>query len=485
MSSATEQAWIVERARLSPDAPALTFEGRTSTWSALAAESEGIALRLAALGVARGDRIATIMASHPRLVVLLHAAQRLGAVLVPINTRLAGAETARILDHAHPRLTLTDGRTGIAGRDCLDAFEELDAVGVARASTLPSAIDAQAALMIVHTSGSTGTPKGVVLTNANHRAAAAASRSRLRHGPEDVWLATLPLYHVGGLAILTRSVLEGSEVVLEDGFDLHRLATHIMQGSASMISLVPTMLARLLEMPPPAVSPRVRCLLVGGAALPPALAQRAAAAGLPIAATYGMTEACSQIATTLPLSDDTTGGTVGRPLDCTEVRIDDPGADGIGEICVRGANVCAGYFRNAEADARMLAGGWLRTGDLGSLDERGRLRVEGRRDDLIVTGGENVSPAEVESVLQAHPDVRECAVFGVDDEEWGHRVVALVVGAEPARVRPDSLRTWCRMHLAGYKTPAEVRQIDELPRVGAGKVDRSALPRAWRETATA
>lgn len=528
---ARHDAWLWQRARLTPNAAALHYGGHGGPGAAapwrmdyaeLARQAEAAALRLLSLGLRRGDRIAVRMANHPRLVALLHAAQKIGAVLVPLGTRLSAAELDALIAHCEPRLLLFDAATPLHGASgftadalnappgtvCLGVHEDFDRTAIAKSAALPAHIDAQAAWMIVYTSGTTALPKGVVLSSANHFAAAAASRQRLGHGAGDVWLATLPLYHVGGLAILTRAVLEGSRIDLEDGFDAGFVRHAIENGPATMISLVPTMLARLLETVAGPAHAGLRCLLVGGAALAPALARRALALGLPIAATYGLSEACSQLCTTAPGSFDAADGSVGTALPGVEIRIDSAADDGVGELLARGANLTCGYFRNDEADSAAFGArsdsaetpeqptderpatgdrGWLRTGDLASIDERGRVRIACRRTDLIVSGGENIAPAQVEAVLEEHPDVHECAVFGIDDHEWGQRVVALVAlraGRQPAAAAiTEDLLTRCRSRLAAYKTPRLVRFLEALPRNAGGKVDRRALAQAWEQAA--
>ena len=469
--------WIAAMARARGAEVAIRYADQRLTWTELASQAHALAAQFSRLGVMRGDLVAVRMTPHPRMVAILHALQMLGAALLPLNLRLAGPEAARILAHAAPRL-LVDGIADAAcGIDVgtlrrVHPFDDLDGDRSARSFEAPAHLDAEAALTVVYTSGTTAAPKGVVLTNANHAAAAAASRRRLGHGAGDTWLATLPLFHVGGLAILTRSVLEGSTVLLESAFDDERAATVLATGDATMVSMVPTMLARVLDRLARRVSPRVRCILVGGAALSPSLGHRALDAGLPVAATYGMTEACSQVCSTGPGSDDAAHGLVGPPLDGVEVTIREADSDGWGDILVRGPTVMRGYLRNAEADRAALRDGWLCTGDVGRLDERGRLAVSGRRDDLIVTGGENVAPVEVEQVLDEHPDVAESLVIGVDDAEWGQRVVALVVPRDGREPGGDALREWCRARIASYKTPRDFRFTAELPRGATGKLLR-------------
>lgn len=475
------QPWLATRARLAGDAEAIRFGGDVVPWNALASEAEAVAESLASLGVSRGDIVAVHMAPHPRFVAILHALQMLGAALLPLNRRLARPELERILAHATPRLFLVDEAVDEAvvppGLRTLHAFDDLGRAAARKAFTLPTRIDPEAALTIVYTSGTTAAPKGVVLTNANHAASAAASRLRLGHGAADTWLATLPLFHVGGLAILARAVLEGSSIELEAGFDVERAVEVLEQGRATMISVVPTMLARVLDRMTTAASGRVRCVLVGGAALPAALGRRALDAGLPLSATWGMTEACSQICSTRPGSAEAARGLVGRPLEGTGIRVDGADDEGWGEVLVRGAGVMRGYLRNPEADRRALDRGWLRSGDIGRIDEDGVLALSGRRDDLIVTGGENVAPTEVEHVLDEHPDVVESLVVGVADAQWGESLVAEVVCAGGRGPDADALRHWCRQRLAAYKVPREFRFVEALPRGATGKVLRPRPPR--------
>jgi O-succinylbenzoic acid--CoA ligase len=218
----------------------------------------------------------------------------------------------------------------------------------------------------------------------------------------------------------------------------------------------------------------LRCALVGGAPLHPALAARARAARIPIAPTYGTTETCSQVATAEPSAGVDHAGSVGRPLSGVEVRIGNADESGLGEVLVSGPILMRGYFENDEATRAALLDGWLHTGDLGRFDSKGRLRVEGRRTDLIITGGENVMPQEVESVLTSHPDVADVAVYGVPDDRWGERVLAAVVPSSDG-LDAAALRAWCRERLAGYKIPAAFVTVSSLPRNSSGKLLRRRL----------
>jgi O-succinylbenzoic acid--CoA ligase len=288
----------------------------------------------------------------------------------------------------------------------------------------------------------------------------------------------LPLYHVGGLAILLRACLYGTAVVLHDGFDVERVDDNLATESVTIISLVPTMLHRLLPYARPGRWPQLRLVLLGGAAAPNELLADPRALHLPVATTYGLTEAASQVATQPPETSTLKPGSAGRPLLFTELRIaGDDGATApagaIGEVCVRGPAVFAGYYGDPTATTEALRGGELRTGDLGYLDDDGDLWLVQRRSDLIVTGGENVYPVEVETVLAQHPAVSAVCVAGVDDAEWGQRVAALVVAT--SSLTAEEVMDFARQRLAGYKVPRLIRFADALPLTGSGKVSRAAV----------
>lgn len=479
----TAAPWLTARARRDPDAPAVHADGDVCTWAMLARRVDVVARRLAALGVVAGDRVALVMEPSLRCIELVHAAQRAGLVLVVVNTRLTPPELAPVLAHADPALVLHDAAhaaalaaatSGTALR-CVEAEAALDAV--IPAATMPEiGVDLGAVQTILYTSGTTGRPKGVMSTHANHAASAAASRTRLGVAPDDRWLVALPLFHVGGLSIVMRSVLDGTPIVLHPRFDADAVWAAIVAERVTLLSVVPTMLHRLLGAIARAPARHaLRGVLVGGAALDAALHARARDAGLPIAATYGLTEAASQVATAA-VGDPP--GAVGSPLPGTSVRIGDQDAAGCGEILVAGPTVMAGYFRDPAATASVLRDGWLHTGDVGCIDGAGRLRVLDRRSDLVVTGGENVYPSEVETVLLAHPAVAEAAVYGVADPEWGRRVEAAVVLRAGAAFDATALDAWCRTRLAGFKRPRAFVAVTSLPRTASGKLKRHALAAA-------
>jgi o-succinylbenzoate---CoA ligase len=320
--------------------------------------------------------------------------------------------------------------------------------------------------LIVATSGSEGEPHGVMLSDANLDAAAAAANQHLPLNACDLWLACLPLYHIGGQAILWRCARAGAGVLLHDGFHAEAVAADLRRYPVTHISLVPAMLARLLEIgvAPPA---SLRHVMIGGAALSQSLYDKATAAGWPLNPSYGMSETAAQIATWTPADGPWHEGLVGRPLGNNEFALT---ADG--RIRIRGPQVMAGYLDGDGIDAD----GWLTTGDLGKIDAKGRLTVTGRADDMLISGGRNVHPLEVESCLAACPGIRDVAVTGLPDKVWGDLIVALVVGEATAQGIAD----WCRPRLPGAAQPRRVVHLANLPRNATGKLERSRLRQlAW------
>jgi O-succinylbenzoic acid--CoA ligase len=301
-------------------------------------------------------------------------------------------------------------------------------------------VDPGATFVVIHTSGTTGRPKGVELTYGNFYASAVANQQNLGVQPDDRWLCCMPLFHVGGLSILTRSVINQTEAVIHEGFDVERVKTALTDERITLASLVPTQLSRLLSAGL-RKTPELRAILLGGGPIPPDLLQT----DLPIIPTYGMTETCSQVWT-------------GKPLPGAEIK---NGPEG--ELLIRGPMVAL----NAVAED-----GWLHTGDRGHIDESGHLTVEGRIADTIVTGGENVSATEVEHALLSHPAVADAAVVGRPDPEWGQAVHAFVVVVGDT----STLQAHLRERLAGYKLPKRIEPIDEIPRNAAGKILRGRLP---------
>ena len=405
-------SWIHAAAARQPDRVAIETPERSLTYASLLDAAEARARTV------RARRIALASAAVEDFVVDLHACLLAGAAAVPIDLRLSAGEQAQ--------------RRAAAEVDVDD----------------PPGVDVPVAVM--HTSGTTAAPKPVVLTHSNFLASALGSAVALGLDQDERWLCPMPLTHVGGLSIPIRSAIFATTAVVHGRFDTDQVGRDLMdpERRITIVSLVPTMLARLLdaglERPP-----TLRWALLGGGPIAPGLLERAARAGVPVAPTYGMTEACSQIAT------------FGWPLPGVEVRTSPEG-----EVIVRGPIVSAGAVSDD---------GWLHTGDLGEFDERGRLEIIGRKSDTIISGGENVAPTEVEAILLEHPAVADAAVHPRADPEWGEAVVATVVLRDGLRAAPDELRAHCAARLAGFKVPKAIGFTDQLPRTPSGKLLRRQL----------
>jgi O-succinylbenzoic acid--CoA ligase len=413
------ERWLDRATARRPGAIALETAGERLTYAELQARARRAAGALAAAGVRRGDRVAIALPPQAPFVEALHGCLLLGAAAMPIDPRLAPRERAALTRSA--TLVVDEPLQGEEG----GGYE-------------PQADDVA---LVVHTSGTTGAPQPVELTYRNIQASALASAAMLGLDRDERWLCPLPLSHVGGLMVLLRSAIYATTAVL-DGLDrLHEDVT--------IVSLVPTQLARALDA---RIEPHVRLVLLGGAGADRALLTRARDAGWPVAPTYGLTQACSQVTVAEPGDVDTAG----HPLPGTRVTIAPDG-----EILVSGPTVAGG--------------GTLHTGDLGRLDERGRLIVTGRKADTIVSGGENVAPAEVEAVLREHPAVADAGVFARPHPEWGEAVTARVVLRPGATATEADIRAFAAERLARFKVPKTVELANTLPRTASGKLRRREL----------
>jgi o-succinylbenzoate---CoA ligase len=493
--------WLRQRALSTPERPAVISSVGTQTFKELDDSVEVMTEGLLAQGVKRGELIALLAANSALWGSAVHAVARAGCVLVPLNLRLAEAEMAWQLQDCGAAGLLVDGANAERGRALAQraslspgpgsetcelnviALEELGAFAPNDPGSERTSVrfDLAATQSVLYTSGTTGRPKGAMLTFGNHFWSATASALNLGLMPDDRWLACLPLFHAGGLAILWRSVINGIPVIIHESFDPVRVNRAIDDDGVTIVSVVANMLRRMLEergaRPYPA---SLRCVLLGGGPASELLLRQCTELGVPVISTYGLTETASQVATLDPRDALRKIGSAGKPLFGMEVRIvSDSGEEcspgAVGEIVVRGPTVTPGYLNRPEATAAALRDGWLYTGDIGYLDDEGYLYVLDRRDDLIVSGGENVYPAEVESVLESHPDVAEAGVYGRPDERWGQVVMAVVVVREGTSISPEELIAHCWGRLAGYKTPIQVQFVSALPRNAAGKLLRRRL----------
>ncbi len=464
--------WLAHRAAVLPETEAVECSGASLTFRDLNERVIGLAGALRAHGVGPGDRVAVLAPNSLELVEAIHAVPRAGAILVPLNTRLSADELAWQLTDADPALLLcTDGTREQATAAALAAGRAVPLtmpLPAASAGDLCDVHEPADVHSIIYTSGTTGRPKGAMLTFGNFWASAAGSAFNLGVMPGDRWLACMPLFHVGGLSIILRSAIYGTTAVVHETFDEARVAASLHDGGITHLSVVSSMLQRVLDCDGRASPPALRVVLVGGGPVAPLLLTRALERGFPVIQTYGLSEAASQVATLSPADARSHVGSAGKPLLVTGLRVDAPTGEA-GEILVSGPTVTPGYWRNPEATGRGIRDGWLHTGDVGHLDHDGFLYVLDRRDDLIISGGENVYPAEVEAALLAFPGVAEAAVVGLPDERWGQRPVAVVVAST---VDSEALTAFLRARLAAYKLPARIEFVAELPRTASGKVQR-------------
>lgn len=435
------EGWLARAAGATPGHTALQTPAETLRYGELHAAARSAAAELRERGAQAGARVAIALPAGADFAVALHACLLLGAVAVPVDLRMGERERALVAAGAQLLVSEPLPRGGPAVQGA-GASHDLDAPA-----------------LVIYTSGTTAAPRPVELTYGNLLWSALGSAVALGLDPGERWLCTLPLAHVGGLSILLRSAIYGTTAVVHERFQTAPVLSALMEEGITLVSLVATTLSRLLDAGlerPPAL----RAALTGGGPVPPALLARARAAGVPVSLTYGLTESCSQATTAPPEAAGT--GDAGPPLFCTRAAISPEG-----EILLRGPTI---------APAASAGDGWLHTGDLGSIDSDGRLTVTGRRSETIVSGGENVSPAEVEAVLESHPAVLEAAVIARADEEWGEAVTAIVLPRAGASADPRELRAHCAAALAPYKVPKryEIARAP-LPRTASGKLLRREL----------
>jgi O-succinylbenzoate-CoA ligase len=478
--------------RSRPDHLAVVFGDDTRTHAELHDRAARVATVLAGDGVGPGDRVALLLHNRIEFVESLLACHRLGAVAVPINFRLAPDEVDFVLADSGATVLICDSPPPAPGavRMVLEvgpAYEQMVASSPPRRE-IADVLDDDAALMC-YTSGTTGRPKGAVLTHRNLVASTLSWIHEMQASEADVWLSGQPLFHIGGINGLLPFLVLGATVIITPttSFDPEAALRLIDEHRVTMCIFVPTQwMAICSSNAVTRVDPRRLRVAMWGASPAPRRTLEAMEQTFPDAAivsAYGQTEMSG--ATTLLKGPDSTRkmGSVGRPMLGVELRVVDddlreamPGA--VGEIVYRGPNVMAGYHRQTEATQEAFAGDWFHSGDLARIDEEGYLWLVDRKKDMIVSGGENVYPAEVERVLLDHPVIAEVAVIGVPHARWGETPIAFVVANGDATIDEAELIAHCRKYLAGFKKPSAIVLVDELPRNAAGKI----LKRRLRET---
>jgi fatty-acyl-CoA synthase len=458
---------IRDRARITPQRVAIEEHGRTWTYADLEARSNELAQ-----GLAHGDRVSTLTGNTGEHVALMFACAKTGAILHPISWRLAPAEVAYQLDDADSTVFLVEdehralGEAALALATVTPREQVSDTVPVS--DTSPADDDP---LFLIYTSGTTGKPKGALLTHANCFWTNLSFDLATGIRPEDVVLQVLPQFHCGGWNV--QSILawwKGAKVILERGFDPARALELIERERITTMMGVPANYLFMSQEPGFARADlsSLRLAVVGGASMPVPLLDVWSARGVDIVQGYGLTEAAPNVLCLPPEDARRKAGYAGKPYPYVEC---DLSADG--ELLVRGPNVFPGYWRNEAATAGAFRDGWLLTGDVADRDDEGNYRIRGRLKDMVVSGGENIYPAEIEAVLHDHPAVADAAVVGAPDERWGEVCVAFVVLSGEAS--EDELREHCRAHLARFKVPKSFHLVDELPRNSMGKILKSEL----------
>jgi fatty-acyl-CoA synthase len=492
--------WLRLRAERDAARLALTYENSTFTYAALQSEIEGFARFLEAQNVVRGDRVAYLGMNHSSFVVALFGTARLGAVFVPLNFRSAGPELTFVIDDCGASaligeesfLGILDGietNPDLKVRISLGEFERDGWTAYDSKRKYPEdsevAVDPDSPGIILYTSGTTGQPKGVVLTHRNLFTNNVNWMLSVNYHRDHTALTSAPLFHSGGLCVMLLPLLmAGGHVVLHRQFDPDRTLHDVARYQVTALFLVPTMMLYLTQAPlfAEADMSSIEFVVAGAAPVPERLLQIFGERGIAVSQCWGLTETSTGATFLSPKWALDKLGSCGTPGILNEVKlIRFDGApleetNVAGELCVRGGIVTPGYWNRADATAEaQLPGGWFRTGDVAYRDEDGFYFICDRLKDMVITGGENVYPAEVESVIYDHPDVADVAVIGAPDEEWGERVVAVVVPRQGATIELEVLREFVAARLARYKLPRELRLVPELPRNTTGKIMKQSL----------
>jgi fatty-acyl-CoA synthase len=485
--------WLADRARTTPDRAAIRYLGQDVTYAELDRRADRLAAGLAARGLRRGDRLATLTATSPEHVAAFFACARLGVALQPVSWRLAPAEVAYQLEDAEPALLLASDDHAELARNA-GADVEISRIGDPALEADGGVEDVARdddPLLLVYTSGTTGKPKGALLTHANCFWTNLSFDRTTGLREDDVVLQVLPQFHVGGWNVQPLLAWwKGATVVIEPSFDAARALALIAQQRVTTMMGVPATYLFLAQEPgfADADLASLRLAVVGGAPMPESLLETWLERGVEIVQGYGLTEAAPNVLCLPPEDARRKLGFAGKPYPHVDVALRDPDSGAFlhgratGELVVRGPNVFAGYWRNPDATAAATVDGWLLTGDVAERDEEGFYRIAGRIKDMVISGGENVYPAEIEDVLHAHPAVVEAAVVGVPDERWGEACAAFVVLREAGAATADELREHCRARLARFKVPKTFCVVPSLPRSSMGKVLTDELRAGATET---
>lgn len=474
--------WIKQRAYLTPNRVALSFHDEQWTFKELYLKSVSLAYKLNSLRLTNGKRVAILAPSTPPLIEMLYACMQAQCEMVLLNGRLAKQELAYQVEDAEvDAILVADEELAKLPDDArIIPFSKLYETAESEYE-IAAQWEEDFALTIMYTSGTTGFPKGVCQTVSNHSSSAISSALNLGISEKDTWLCTVPIFHISGFSIVVRSLLYGMKIRLYEKFDAKKCAQEIMEGTVTKMSVVSVILENILsemEQAGQKAHPHFTTALAGGGPVPVDYLKRAEKLDLRVAQTYGMTETSSQTATLANEDAMTHIGSAGKPLFFNEIKIDAKEGDSIGEILIRGPHVTPRYIGRFK-DKPTTINGWLHTGDVGYLDEQGYLFVVDRRSDLIISGGENIYPAEIENILLGHPNVKEAGVCGMEHDKWGQVPVVFIVAKK--QMTEHEIIDFCTQHLANYKVPKQVHFVSHLPRSGSNKLLRRKLMQLLEE----
>ncbi|MCW2494504.1 long-chain fatty acid--CoA ligase [Jatrophihabitans sp.] len=489
-------SWLSFWARRRPEHPCVIFEDRPWGYAEFDRAVQHLAGVLAAAGVVQGDRVGCLMPNRTEYLMAFWAAFRLGAIFVPYNVRLVASELAVVIDDSDPTVVVTDASFAAlrAGTEEIRSTRWLDVEEVPTAAVAPVEVPWLAGddpAVIVYTSGTTGRSKGVVLTHGNLLHQSLAWTSGFGVGAADVQINLMSLCYTGGLLNPTLWTFQsGASVVLEPRFDPASALRRIERWGVTWITATPEIVRAILEHPDSAATDlsRLKRIQTGGAPVPSDLAEQASQRGIDLIQGYGITEASAGINVFLPPSDLLRkASSIGWPAPYDEVRISDDAGDDVpvgevGELLLRGPLVMQGYWRNPTATAETLVDGWLHTGDLARTDDEGFVTLVGRKKEMIISGGLNVYPVEVEQVISTFPEIADVAVVGLPDDKWGERVSAFVILQSGSELTEADLIERCRSRLAGYRIPRTVVFVEHFPRTASGKIQKPKLQQAWAQT---
>ncbi|GGA76439.1 o-succinylbenzoate--CoA ligase [Ornithinibacillus halotolerans] len=471
--------WLTKQAFLAPNRVAIErVDGSTMTFLELKEQSQLLAKKLASLGVGKGSHVGILSNNNVTMIAMIHALSYLGAVAVLLNARLTASELNYQIKDANVIAVIVEDNLFEQGKELevekVFNFKQVHLTG-AKEIELLSELDLDDPFTIIYTSGTTGFPKGVIHTFGNHWWSAIGSALNLGISDKDKWLAVLPYFHVGGLSIFIKSVIYGMPVYHLNRFSEDVFLDAIYNRGVTIASVVTVMVQRIMEQLGEKVFPEhFRCMLLGGGPAPVPLLEQAALKKIPVFQSFGMTETSSQIVTLSPRDALRKIGSAGKALFPAQIKIEGTTLNEIGEIFVKGPMVTKGYYNNDLANRDSFHNGWLSTGDLGYIDDEGFLYVVDRRKDLIISGGENIYPSEIESVLTGFPGVKEVGVTGKPDERWGQSPIAFIV-PQNDYVRKEDILDYAKDKLAKYKLPKEIHFVNSLPRNASNKLVRNKL----------